>query len=164
MQSFGFRGFEMSTVIQQADIQDVWNRIETWEGVNYELAPLVRMTVPANFPKVSDIPADGKIHFVSYILLFGFLPIDAHKFGLRAVEAPHFFDERSHNFMMKVWTHKRTVASAGKSVVVTDTCSLTPRLPLSGGLLTFVYRQVFRWRHRRLARYFASRQPATPSN
>ncbi len=157
MDSYGFRGFEISTVIVGVDIEAVWDRVETWQGVNYELSPLVRMTAPAAYPRVSDIPADGEIHFTSYILLFGVLPIDAHRFALRAREAPFYFDERSHNSLIKVWTHRRSLEAVEGGVRVTDHCTIKPRLYLTGGLLGFIYRQIFRHRHRRLKRYFARR-------
>ena len=161
MNSRGFRGFEVSSTINDVEIDEVWNRIETWDGVNFELGPLIRMSAPADYPRVSDIPPDGIVHFTSYILLFGFLPIDAHRFGLVAVEAPYLFDERSSNNMMRVWTHRRHLETVPDGVKVTDHCTVQARWFMPGALMTWIYRQIFKRRHRRLVRYFQRRVPSS---
>ena len=56
---------------------DVWARVSTFEGVNYELAPIMRMTAPASIRALE--PADvvlGERIFRSWVLLLGVLPID----------------------------------------------------------------------------------------
>ena len=146
--------FEISSFIKGVSPEVVWDRINTWEGVNYELAPLVQMSVPSEYPRVSDVPADGKYYFSSRVLLLGILPIDSHKFGLRAVDPPNYFDERSENKMMRFWTHKRTVSAVNNGVLVTDHCGFEPRLAVLGGLLLRVYRYIFSARHRRLTSFF----------
>ena len=148
--------YEISSVIPGVSQDLVWDRINTWGGVNYELGPLVKMSVPSAYPRVSDIPADGECHFTSSILLFGFIPIDAHKFGLRAVDPPNYFDECSENRMMSCWTHKRTITAVDGGVLVTDQCGIEPRFAILGGLLLTVYQFIFRRRHRRLAKFFAN--------
>ncbi|MEM1436581.1 MAG: hypothetical protein AAGG11_21200 [Pseudomonadota bacterium] len=148
--------YEMSSTIPGVSAKRVWDRIGTWEGVNDELGPLVQMFVPAEYPRVGDIPADGRYHFASKILLLGVLPIDSHQFGLRAIEPPRYFDERSENRMMRRWSHRRTVTATEDGARVTDQCSFEPRSALLGGLLLWIYRFIFRRRHRRLVRYFAN--------
>ena len=160
MNSYGFRGFEVSSVIKDADIEEVWDRVETWTGVNYELGPLLRMTIPKDYPRVSDIPADGNVHFTSYIMVLGILPIDAHRLSLQSIDPPHFFDERSSNFMMRVWTHRRTLEAVDDGVRVTDRCTMQPRAIFPSGLMAFVFHQVFKRRHRRLVRYYARKNKA----
>ena len=147
----------MSSTLQNESAETVWARISSWEGVNYELGPLVQMSVPAEFPHLIDIPADGVSHFTSRILFLGWLPIDQHHFGLKEIKPPHFFDERSENRMMRVWTHKRTVSSMHTGVVVTDECSFEPRLGWLGPLLLGMYKLVFTIRHKRLRSYFQNR-------
>ena len=149
--------YEMSSLLEGVSVEEVWSRVSTWEGVNYELGPLVQMSVPEEYPRVSDIPADGKVHFTSQVCLFGVIPVDSHRFGLRAIDPPHYFDERSENRMMRVWCHKRTISEMDGSVIVTDQCGFEPRLPILGRVILGVYRLVFRIRHRRLTRYFGQR-------
>ncbi len=147
--------YEMASTIEGVSVEDVWDRVNTWEGVNYELGPLVKMSVPSKYPRVSDVPADGQCHFASKILLLGILPIDSHNFALRAIDPPNYFDERSENRMMRLWTHKRTVTTVGKGVLVTDHCGFEPRLAFLGRMLFWVYNRVFRARHQRLTRFFS---------
>ena len=91
------------------------------------------MSVPSEYPRVSDVPADGKYYFSSRVFLLGILPIDSHKFGLRAVDPPNYFDERSENKMMRFWKPKRTVSAVNNGVLVTDHCGFEPRLAVLGG-------------------------------
>lgn len=158
MHMIAYRGFEASSVIKEVSMDEVWDRIETWDGVNHELGPWVHMSFPPEYARVSEIPADGECHFVSVVSFFGFLPFDQHRVTFVGMEKGRFFDERSSNFMMKVWTHKRTLSQVSGGVRVTDQCTIQARLPLTGGLVAFLYRQVFKRRHRRLARYFAERR------
>lgn len=157
MDMFAYRGFEASSVIKDVSTDEVWDRIETWDGVNYELGPWVHMSFPPDFARVTDIPADGQCHFVSTMSFFDFLPFDLHRVTFVGMEKGSFFDERSSNFMMKVWTHIRTLEKVGDGVCVTDRCTIEARLPLTGSLVAFLYRQTFKRRHRRLVRYFAER-------
>ncbi len=147
--------YTFSSILPGVSATQVWERISSWEGVNYELGPLVQLSVPSQYPRVSDIPADGHNHFNSKVLLLGFLPIDIHRFALRAIDPPNLFDERSSNGLMRVWAHKRTLTPVEGGVEVTDNCGFEPRLGLLGGLLLITYRYIFRRRHRRLVRYFA---------
>jgi len=150
----GGYGFGFSSRLTGVAQSDVWTRISSWEGVNYELSPIIRMTHPKRFPRIADIPADGKSHFVSYLLFLGFIPIDAHRFGLRRLEAPHFFHECSSNLLMKTWSHHRTITVIEEGVEVRDECSFVARISGLGWLLQRVYSQVFRRRHRRLRKFF----------
>lgn len=148
--------FERSSVIPGATQEAVWARIGSWDGVNHELGPELKMTFPARFARLDDIPADNTSHFASTILLFGILPIDRHHFSLVARSAPHFFDERSSNLNMSVWTHKRTLVAHNGGVTVTDVCTFVPRLFFMGPLLKAIFSGVFNRRHKRLVRSFQS--------
>jgi hypothetical protein len=56
----------------------VWERVSTFEGINHELGPVLRMTAPAAVRSLE--PADivlGERIFRSWVLLFGVLPIDS---------------------------------------------------------------------------------------
>ena len=146
--------FQHTSFIPEVDQKHVWEQIGTWSGVNYELSPFFKMTAPAAFESLDAVPADGTVHFASWVLLFGFIPVDRHKFALLGLAAPHFFDERSSNLNMRVWTHKRTLMVRDGGVEITDECSLEPRISFLGGLLHFVFNNVFKWRHKRLLDHF----------
>lgn len=147
--------FTTTTFIPNVSREDVWARISSWQGVNAELSPEFKMTFPAQFKNLEDVPADGIVHFTSTILLFGFLPVDRHNLSIIALKAPDHFDERSSNFAMKVWTHKRSLFAHDGGVTVTDECAFVPRIGLVGPLLHGIFAGVFKRRHQRLKRFFA---------
>jgi ligand-binding SRPBCC domain-containing protein len=149
--------FETASFLPDVSVQDVWAQIGDFGAVNAELSPIFRMTFPARYYRISDIPADGESHFTSTILLFGVLPVDRHRVAFLPWDAPYGFDERSSNFNMKIWTHRRMLTEALGGVIVTDVCSLEPRIPLLGGVLRALFAAVFRHRHRHLRQVFSGR-------
>lgn len=147
-------GFERASRLERVTQAEIWSRITSWEGVNDELAPFVKMTHPARFPTVQDVPADGRSHFTSYFLFLGVLPFDAHRLALRELVPPEHFDEASSNLLMKRWHHRRTVRRDGDAIEVHDCCRFEARLPFSGALLARIYAAVFTRRHARLRAHF----------
>ena len=147
-------GFERSSRLEGATPTQVWERVTSWEGVNDELAPFVKMTHPARFPAVTDVPADGRSHFTSYFLLLGVLPFDAHRVAFRELVVPEHFDELSSNLLIKRWHHRRTVTPAGNAVEVRDEVDFEARLPFLGALLARIYGAVFDRRHAKLRERF----------
>jgi hypothetical protein len=73
--------------IVAASPEAVWERVSTFEGVNDELRPLLRMTVPARVRALdpSEVVLGERI-FRSWVLLFGVLPIDFDYLTLFALE------------------------------------------------------------------------------
>jgi len=68
--------FEVTSVVA-APPEAVWRRISTMAGVNAELGPIFRMTHPADVDTLSpDDVVPGARLFRSWVLLFGFLPVD----------------------------------------------------------------------------------------
>jgi ligand-binding SRPBCC domain-containing protein len=134
----------------------VWDRVSSMEGVNHELAPLIRMTHP---PEVADLnPSNvplGERLFRSWILLFGVIPFDYDDLVLVRVEEGRGFLERSSMLSMSVWEHERTLEDGDEGAcIVTDRIRFVPRLPLIGRALRPLLRAFFRHRHRRLGAYF----------
>jgi ligand-binding SRPBCC domain-containing protein len=150
--------FETASFLPGLSAADVWAQISDFDAVNAELSPIFRMTYPARYFRISDIPADGVSHFTSTILLFGVLPVDRHRVAFLPQDTPYGFDERSSNFNMAAWTHRRTLTEAEGGVIVTDVCSLEPRIPLFGGVLRALFAAVFRHRHRHLRRVFSGQK------
>jgi ligand-binding SRPBCC domain-containing protein len=134
----------------------IWARVSTFEGVNDELRPLMRMTAPARVRALdpSQVVLGERI-FRSWVLLFGVIPIDYDDLTLIALDPGRGFHERSRMLSMRVWEHERTLDPAGdRATRVSDRLSFEPRLPGSGPLLERIVRATFRHRHRRLRRRF----------
>lgn len=151
------RTFTITTDLN-APASVVWARVATMRGVNDELAPLVRMTVPAEFRERSiDEWQPGAIGFSSWILLLRLIPFDLHFFGMDHVEPGRSFAERSSSLLQKEWRHERTVEPiAPGRCRVTDRVTFEPRLPLVAWLLRPIFRFVFQHRHRRLRARFGA--------
>ena len=148
--------FETSSFIPGVTRDEVWAAIGSWDGVNHELGPLLKMSYPKNYANLESIPADGKSYFTAGISLFGIVPVDRHKFSFVGLDAPNFFDERSSNFNMTSWSHKRSLVERDGGVEVIDQCSFTPRFSLMGGVLRALFAWVFKRRHQRLRQRFKS--------
>ena len=99
-----------------ASPETVWERASTFEGVNDELRPLLRMTAPARVRALdpSEVVLGERI-FRSWVLLFGVLPIDFDDLTLIALEPGRGFHERSRMLSMKVWEHERSLEPDGVS-------------------------------------------------
>jgi ligand-binding SRPBCC domain-containing protein len=140
--------------------QQVWDRIASMEGVNDELAPLIRMTYP---PEIDSLTPDtvplGERLFRSWILLFGVIPFDYDDLVLVRVDEGHGFLERSTMLSQRLWQHERTLTDAPGGCTVTDHITYEPRIPGIAPALRPVLRGFFRHRHRRLRRHFGG-EPA----
>jgi ligand-binding SRPBCC domain-containing protein len=141
----------------------VWRRVVTPEGINDELRPWMRMTVPRPLRgKTIDDVAPGQRLGRSWLLLFGLIPFDFDDLGLAELGPGHRFLERSTMLSMRSWEHERTIVPAGDDACqVTDRVASELRRPLAvvPGLaagVERVLRRMFAHRHRRLARYFGA--------
>ncbi len=132
----------------------VWAHARTMEGVNAELRPFVRMTVPraARGLAIDDAPL-GEVVFRSELPAGGVLPFDRHALRLVRVDdrAPRFgFLEQSTSTLQRRWEHERTIAGDGAGSLVTDRVVVEPRVG-PARLVRPVVAALFRHRHRRLA-------------
>lgn len=154
----GSGGFEVRSVVP-ATPAEVWERVATIEGVNHELLPLARMTVPPEFAGRRLDAAGGALGqrlFRSWILLFGVLPVDWDDLTLVRVEPGRGFLESSTMLSQRRWIHERTLEPVPGGCRVTDRIEFEPRLGLPGGLFLGVFRFFFRHRHRRLGAWFGA--------
>jgi ligand-binding SRPBCC domain-containing protein len=138
----------------------VWERVSTFEGINDELRPLMRMTAPASVRRLD--PAEvvlGERICRSWCLLLGVLPFDYDDITLVALEPGRGFHERSRMLSQRVWEHRRTLTPVDGGCRVTDTLAFEPRVPGSAALVRRLVRAVFRHRHRRLRRAFGGLEP-----
>ncbi|HEV2546173.1 MAG TPA: hypothetical protein VGU20_02440 [Stellaceae bacterium] len=141
----------------------VWNRIASAEGINGELAPLMRMTVPEGLKdKTIDDVELGKPLGRSWFLLAGLLPFDYDDIVLAEREKGCRFRETSSMLSIRSWQHERTLRAVDAGTEVTDRISFELRWPFSAipGMAEFVTRVLtflFEHRHRRLAEWFERR-------
>jgi len=139
---------EVSTKLS-APATAVWARAVTEEGINDELRPVLRMTMPRGMDgaTIEDVPT-GETLGRSWILLGGLLPVDYDDLRLESIDTPLYegsdpsqtdtplckgsdpsqtgffrFQERSRTASFAVWTHERIVEPAGEGA-----CMVTDRL------------------------------------
>jgi hypothetical protein len=135
----------------------VWERAMSAEGINAELGPLLRMTVPRGLESLDLHGLEPGPLGRSWILLFGIVPFDYDDIGLERVEPGHGFLERSTMLSQRLWEHERTIEAGGEGALIADRLAWEPRLPLPGGLLRPLIAALFRHRHRQLQRHFGGR-------
>lgn len=145
--------FEISSNLELST-EDV-SSLLTMSGVNRELSPFIRMTVPPEWSSkaIFEWPT-GKVLFSSWILLFGIFPVDRHKFFLQSVDRETGFAEDSCSLTNKSWRHRRRIDRTGAFCWVTDTVEFRGRLPFLAIILAPVYRFIFKHRHKVLRSYY----------
>jgi ligand-binding SRPBCC domain-containing protein len=135
----------------------VWEHATRIEGVNAELRPILRMTVPRHLrgATIGDLEA-GVPAGRSWLLLGGVLPVDYDDLCIAELDPQRRFLERSRMASMSLWQHERTVAPRGEgSSVLTDTLTFRLRGPLAAipgmeALSARIVGALFSHRHRRL--------------
>jgi hypothetical protein len=145
--------FEKSSALAIAPSQ-FWAHAR-FADVNAELRPWVHMTAPGAWKSrpLIEWPA-GRQLFSSWVLLFGFLPVDLHFLCLERIDPERGFDERSSSFSNRFWQHSRSVVPCEGGCIVSDRVEYASRLPLLGAILLPVYRAIFDSRHRFLRRKY----------
>ncbi len=138
----------------RAEPAAVWERAMSAEGINAELGPLLRMTVPRGAESLDLHGLEPGPLGRSWLLLFGLLPIDYDEIGLERIEPGRGFVERSTMLSQRLWEHERTIEPGGEGTTIVDRLAWEPRLPLPGRLLRPLIAAVFRHRHRQLQRHF----------
>jgi hypothetical protein len=138
----------------RAEPAAVWERAMSAEGINAELGPLLRMTVPRGLESL-DLHALGPGRLGrSWLLLFGLIPVDYDDIALARIEPGRGFLERSRMLSQRLWEHERTIEPGGEGTTIVDRIAWEPRLPLPGRLMRPLFGAVFRHRHRQLRRHF----------
>jgi ligand-binding SRPBCC domain-containing protein len=140
----------------EAGTAEVWERIITPEGINDELMPLLRMTLPKGVEGIDAATiALGEPLGRSWILLFGFIPVDYDDISLTSIDEGKGFLEESKMFSQRYWRHERTLeAQDDGGTVVTDRVAWEPRLRVPASWQRPLFRFIFRHRHKRLRRHF----------
>lgn len=138
-----------------ADPAAVWEWVTTPAGINDEMRPYLRMTVPRGFERLDPetVPVGEPIGR-SWILLFGLLPFDYDDLTLVRLDPGRGFLERSTMLSQRSWEHERTLEPIGGGCLVTDRVRWRPRLGLPAAPLRPLFAWFFGHRHRRLRRRF----------
>ena len=146
-----------------AEPDTVWRRISTPEGINHELGPWLKMTVPRQLRghTVDDVPL-GRPLGRSWLLLMRAIPFDFDNVMLTEREPGRRFLETSTTLSMARWQHERIVSPSENGSKVSDRLEFEPRRlgqqsELVRRLMRRVVIAIFRHRHRRLTNYFAAR-------
>ncbi len=134
----------------------VWEHASSFDGVNDELRPLLRMTAPRDLRSLdpSEVRLGERI-FRSWVLLFGVVPVDYDDITLIELEPGRGFHERSRMLSMRVWEHERWIDPDGDGAcMLRDRLSFEPRLLVPRRVARPIVGALFRHRHRRLRRRF----------
>lgn len=140
--------------------EQVWERVTTPEGINHELMPVMRMTMPRGLDGLDPEQIEvGKPLGRSWVLLFGLIPFDYDDLCLVRFDPGRGFLERSTMFSQRRWEHERTLEQTegedGRpGCLITDRVAWEPRLPIPGRPLRPLFRAIFRHRHKRLRSHF----------
>ena len=158
-----------SPVVEQrsvlaADAATVWAAAISPEGINHELGPWVRMSVPAGFRLTAGDVVLGERLLRSRVSLLGVLPFDYDDLTLIELEDGRRFLERSPMLSARVWQHERIVEPApGGTCTVTDRVTFVPRVRRAARLHRRVVLAIFRHRHRRLRARYGSAPAERPA-
>ena len=136
--------------------------VGTMSGVNAELAPWLRMTVPRGLEgfRIEDAPI-GRTAFASWVCAFK-IPFDRHFLRLEQVEQNRGFREDSHSWLQSRWMHERTLSPEGTGRCrISDRVTFEPRMRFLEPLVERAVLAVFRHRHGELRKRFASKESGT---
>jgi hypothetical protein len=157
---------ERSTPLARS-ADEVWERVTTPAGINHELGPWMRMTIPRGWAGASlaDVVPPVRLGR-SWVLLFGVIPFDYDDLAIDAL-GERSFRERSTMLSAREWQHERWVVpdelSPGDRCVVRDRLEFVPRraitaIPRAARIHRAVIAAVFAHRHRRLRRWCSARR------
>jgi ligand-binding SRPBCC domain-containing protein len=156
------------TSIVPADPSEVWRRVTTPDGINHELMPVMRMTVPRKLrgKAIDQMPLREKIGR-SWLLLFGLIPFDYDDLMLAERDDGLRFLEQSTMMSMSAWEHERTLVACDRGTQVTDRIRFTMRPPLgwipgAHAVLGAALRWLFGHRHRKMMSWFEQHR-STPA-
>lgn len=139
-------------------VDRVWDRVTTQEGINDEMGPYLKMTMPRQFRgrSIGDVTPGTRIG-KSFLLLFGVVPFGFDDITIARIDPGRMFREESIMTGMRIWVHHRTLEPSGDKTVVTDEITLAPQAPMGlipgwGKVMSRVLSAFFSHRHRRLSR------------
>jgi ligand-binding SRPBCC domain-containing protein len=153
------RTFSLSSLVD-APAHDVWQRVTSPAGINHELMPIFRMTIPRGMKGklIDELPIAEPIG-LSCLLLFGCVPVDFDAITIVERDDGRRFLERSTMMTFSSWEHERTVTASEHGCDVTDRIAFQLRPPLDRfprveAAAETLLRSLFAHRQRRLVRWY----------
>jgi ligand-binding SRPBCC domain-containing protein len=148
--------FEISTDLAAAP-EAVWERVTTPQGINDELVPLMRMTIPSALrgATIGDVTVGERLGR-SWMLLFGVVPVDFDDLTIAELGPGQRFLEQSTMLTQSRWTHERIIEPNDGGSRITDRLAWEGRARLFGTVFGVAVPILFRNRHRRLRRRFGA--------
>lgn len=142
--------FEIASDLTTA-AEIVWQHAVSLEGVNRELMPLVRMTVPRGLAgaTLEHVPLGRRLG-KSWLLLFGLVPVDYDELIIVERDPGRRFFEQSAMMTQSRWWHERIVEPLPGGCRITDRLRWQGRARPFGALFRAAVPLLFRHRHRRL--------------
>lgn len=143
-----------------------WERAVTEDGINDELRPFLKMTMPAGLRGKTVATVEVGVPLGrSWILLGRVVPIDYDDILIAELEPGRRFRERSRTLMFSVWQHERVIEPAGEGCRITDRLAFELKPPLASipgmaAIATRTVRTLFRHRHARLERHHRKEREA----
>ena len=111
--------------------QELWEWITNLDCLRKEMMPFLRMTTPSGITKLTDVQVvPEKPLFRSWILYFGFLPLDYSLLTLVSLTPGQGFVEQSPMISMRTWRHTREILSLPEDrnlCLLRDTLEFEPR-------------------------------------
>lgn len=157
----------VESLLPGAAADRVWARVSTAEGINAELAPVLRMRMPRQLRgwTLDEVPLGVRLGR-AWVLVGGIVPVDFDDLVLAERTTGQRFLERSSTSSCQVWQHERIVTETPDGVSVRDTVTYRlrpPWRPARGGYRRGVT-ALFRHRHDRLRRQFAAENTPTTTD
>jgi hypothetical protein len=148
--------FDISTDLA-APAEAVWKHATGVPGVNHELLPLMRMTVPDGLgdTTLDEVPLGQRVAR-SWVLLFGIVPVDYDDLTIVERGPGYRFLENSKMLTQSSWSHERIVEATATGSRVSDHLRWDGRARPLGAMYRLVIPIIFGHRHRRLRKLFGT--------
>ena len=136
----------------------VWEGVASFEGINDEFRPWMKMTAPRAVRErgLAGVTLGERI-CRSWVLLLGVIPFDYDDITLVRLEPGRGFLERSTMLSQREWEHERTIEPMRDGCTLTDRVAFVPRFGTPPALVAAIVRRIFRHRHARLRKRFGGR-------
>lgn len=139
-----------------------WRWITSVQGIQTELQPFLRMSVPDGLQSLEDLHVEpGQRLFRSTLFLFGRLPIDHSDLTLLSLEHGVGFVEQSPMGSMHQWCHARRIAPTATGCTLTDDLRFEPRWATP--VVAWCVRRLFTHRHAVLRKRLGALPTGAPS-
>lgn len=138
----------------------VWRWITDVRYLRQEMRPWLWMSIPHSIRNLQDVNIQpGTPLFISWLWLFGVLPLGTSELTLLTLEPGRGFVEQSPMTGMRLWRHERTLQAQGDGTRVIDQLTVDPLLP---AFVIRVFLQLFFTSRHRVLRQRAAHSRSEP--